>query len=76
MAAAVTLETLADEIRELRIAVEKMAAHQPLVDIKAAAEHMGVSTRTLLRYVANDQVPYRRIGKTLRFNLALLAPRT
>jgi len=64
------------QLGELSAAVRRMAAHQPLVDLKTAAEHVGVSTRTLRRMVEREQVPYRRIGRTLRFNLALLAPRT
>lgn len=52
-----------------------MAAHQPLVDLKAASEHLGVSTRTLRRMVERNEVPFRKIGRTLRFNVALLSPR-
>jgi excisionase family DNA binding protein len=53
-----------------------MAAHQPLIDLRTAAEHLGLSTRTLRRMVEREEVPYRRIGRALRFNLALMAPRT
>jgi excisionase family DNA binding protein len=57
-------------------AATAMATHQPRVDLRTAAEHLGLSTRTLRRMVEREEVPYRRIGRTLRFNLALLAPRT
>jgi excisionase family DNA binding protein len=65
----------AAQLGELTAAVRRMAAHQPLVDLRTAAEHLGLSTRTLRRMVEREEVPYRRIGRTLRFNLALLAPR-
>jgi len=54
---------------------EVVAGQSPLVDLKAAAKHLGVSTRTLRRMVAADEVPYRRFGRTLRFSLALFAPK-
>jgi excisionase family DNA binding protein len=54
---------------------EAVAAQSPLVDLKTAANHLGVSTRTVRRMVAADQLPYRRLGRTLRFSLALLAPK-
>jgi excisionase family DNA binding protein len=76
----VTLEQLHEQVRALTAAVSALmgqtAAHQPLVDLRAAAEHLNVSTRTLRRMVEREEVPFRRIGRTLRFNLALLAPRT
>jgi excisionase family DNA binding protein len=65
----------ATQLGELTAAVKRMAVHQPLVDLRAAAEHLGVSTRTLRRMVEREEVPFRRIGRTLRFNVALLAPR-
>jgi len=65
----------AAQLGELTAAVRRMAAHQPLVDLRTAAEHLGLSTRTLRRMVEREEVPYRRIGRTLRFNLTLLAPR-
>jgi excisionase family DNA binding protein len=54
---------------------EAVAGHLPLVDLKTAAGHLGVSTRTLRRMVAADEIPYRRFGRTLRFSLTLLAPK-
>ena len=53
---------------------EAVAGHLPLVDLRTAAEHLGVSTRTLRRMVAAEIVPYRRFGRTLRFSLTLLSP--
>lgn len=70
------LTEIGQRLMALTAAVERMAAHQPLVDLQTAADHLDVSTRTLRRMVAAEEVPYRRIGRTLRFNLALLAPRT
>jgi excisionase family DNA binding protein len=54
---------------------EVVAGQSPLVDLKTAAKHLGVSSRTVRRMVAADELPYRRFGRTLRFSLALLAPR-
>lgn len=55
--------------------VRQLAANQPLVDLQVAAEHLGISTRTLRRMCAAGKVPFRRVGRTLRFQLALLAPK-
>ena len=71
----VTLDVLHESVQALTAAVERMAAHQPLVDLQTAADHLGVSKRTLRRLVERHDVPFRRIGRALRFNLALLAPR-
>ena len=45
------------------------------VDLKGAGAHLGVSTRTLRRWVDAGRVPFRRVGRTLRFPLAALNPR-
>lgn len=34
------------------------------------ARHFGVSDRTVRRWVESTDIPHRRIGGTLRFNLA------
>jgi excisionase family DNA binding protein len=68
------LDALYKRIEALTAAVERIAAHQPLVDLQTAADHLDVSTRTLRRLVERGEVPFRRIGRVLRFNLALLAP--
>lgn len=70
---------LAARIDQLTAAVTKLtadqSAHAPLADLQTAADHMGISTRTLRRMVDREEVPYRRVGRALRFNLALLGPR-
>jgi excisionase family DNA binding protein len=66
-----TVGALSKQVEGLTAAV---AGHLPLVDLRTAARHLGVSTRTLRRMVAAEAVPYRRFGRTLRFSLALLSP--
>lgn len=46
-----------------------------LLELDVAAAHLGVSTRTLRRWVDAGRVPFRRVGRTLRFPLAALNPR-
>lgn len=43
--------------------------HQNLVTIDLVAQAMQVSERTVQRWVANEEIPFHRIGGTLRFNL-------
>ena len=69
-ALAAAVRALREEIRRLR-----ESTPQSLVDLKAAAAHLGVSTRTLRRWVDAGRVPFRRVGRTLRFPLAALNPR-
>jgi len=64
------IELLRDEVRQLR-----QTTPQQLVDIEQAAAHLGVSTRTVKRMVAEGRIPYRRVGRFLRFPLASLNPR-
>jgi excisionase family DNA binding protein len=68
---------LAAEVRALREEIRRLRESTPqsLVDLKAAAAHLGVSTRTLRRWVDAGRVPFRRVGRTLRFPLAALNPR-
>jgi excisionase family DNA binding protein len=72
-----TLETVTAQLAQLQHQLEELtrvvAQHQPLVDLQTAADHMGVSTRTLRRMVHAEQVAYRRVGRSLRFNLSLLS---
>ncbi len=70
-AAPVTLESLQAQLQALTIAV---AQPLPLVDLKTAANYLGISTRTLRRLVEDEEIPYRRVGKVLRFSLPLLSP--
>jgi excisionase family DNA binding protein len=71
------LSALAAEVKALREEIRRLreSTPQPLVDLKAAAAHLGVSTRTLRRWVDANRVPFRRVGRTLRFPLAALNPR-
>jgi len=71
------LSALAAEVKALREEIRRLreSTPQPLVDLKAAALHLGVSTRTLRRWVDANRVPFRRVGRTLRFPLAALNPR-
>jgi excisionase family DNA binding protein len=73
-----TLDDVAAQLSELMLAIERLTEavvrREPLVDVKTAAEHIGVSTRTLHRMVADELVPYRRFGRTLRFPLAAFGP--
>ncbi len=70
-----TIDDVARQLEELTAVVRQLAANQPLVDLQVAASHLGVSTRTLRRMCAAGEVPFRRVGRTLRFQLALLGPR-
>jgi excisionase family DNA binding protein len=67
-------ETVGALSKQVEGLTDAVAGHLPLVDLRAAAEHLGVSTRTLRRMVAAEAVPYRRFGRTLRFSLTLLSP--
>jgi excisionase family DNA binding protein len=67
-------ETVGALSKQVEGLTEAVAGHLPLVDLRTAAKHLSVSTRTLRRMVAADAVPYRRFGRTLRFSLALLSP--
>jgi excisionase family DNA binding protein len=67
-------ETVGALSKQVEGLTEAVAGHLPLVDLRTAAKHMGVSTRTLRRMVAAEAVPYRRFGRTLRFSIALLSP--
>jgi excisionase family DNA binding protein len=63
------IEQLHAEVRQLR-----QSTPQQLVDLQTAADHLCVSTRTLKRWVRDEEVAYRRVGRTLRFPLAALNP--
>jgi excisionase family DNA binding protein len=67
-------ETVGALTKQVEGLTEAVAGHLPLVDLRTAAKHLGVSTRTLRRMVAAEVVPYRRFGRTLRFSLTLLSP--
>lgn len=67
-------ETVGALSKQVEGLTQAVAGHLPLVDLRTAAEHMGISTRTLRRMVAAEAVPYRRFGRSLRFSLTLLSP--
>lgn len=42
-----------------------------MLSVQAAAEHIGVSTRTIRRWIASGDLPARRVGpKLLRINVS------
>ena len=71
-----TLADMARQIAELTSVIRQLAANQPLVDLQVAAKHIGVSTRTLRRMCEAGEIPFRRVGRQLRFQLAMFAPRS
>lgn len=70
------VEALRLQVAELTEVVRAIRASMPvqLVDVGQAAAHLGVSPRTLRRMVRAGQVPFRRVGRQLRFELAALRP--
>ena len=69
----VRLET---QVTALTGAVRGLEERLPasLVDIQGAADYLCVSIRTVRRMVARREIPYRRVGKVLRFDLTDLRP--
>lgn len=45
---------------------------EPYVDKAAAAEHLGVSVRTIEDWVYRRQVPFHHVGRLVRFRLSEL----
>ena len=43
---------------------------QPLVDVTGLAERLGVSERFVRRLVSERRVPFHKIGKFVRFDVA------
>jgi excisionase family DNA binding protein len=41
-----------------------------LVDVDGAAEHLSVSPRFVRRLIAQRRVPYLKVGKFVRFDMA------
>lgn len=72
MSAPATIETVARQLADLTAVVQGMRAAVPsiMLDLQAAADAMGISTRQLRRLIADDAVPYRRLGRSLRFPMA------
>jgi excisionase family DNA binding protein len=67
---------LADEIRELRATVDALRAASPptLVTVGEACRRTGLSPATVRRRVADGTLPSRRIGRSVRVDLAALRP--
>lgn len=63
------LERIEGELVALR-----RAAGPRLVTVAEAAEALGVSTRTVARWIRAGEVPVRRIGRSVRVDLAALRP--
>ena len=64
------LRSLRDEVHALRLVVPEV-----LVDATEAARVLDISPRTLRRWVDLGQIPFRRVGRSLRFPLASLKPK-
>ncbi|MGE3467936.1 MAG: helix-turn-helix domain-containing protein [Pyrinomonadaceae bacterium] len=45
-----------------------MKEEEKLITLTAMAEHLGITTRTLTKYVATYAIPHVRIGSLLRFD--------
>ena len=67
---------LVGEIRELRAAVDALRAASPptLVTVGEACRLTGLSPATVRRRVADHTLPSRRIGRSVRVDLAALRP--
>jgi excisionase family DNA binding protein len=67
---------LQDQVEDLTVAIQSLERHLPatLVDIRGAANYLDVSIRTVRRMVVRREIPYRRVGKVLRFDLTDLRP--
>ncbi|BDG04957.1 excisionase family DNA-binding protein [Anaeromyxobacter oryzae] len=60
------------ELRAVREAVDRLIEAQPplLVGVQEAARRLGVSVSTVRRGVKDGSLPYRRIGRSVRIDLA------
>jgi excisionase family DNA binding protein len=67
---------LRGQVEVLTAAIRDLGRQIPaqLVDIQAAADYLSVSVRTVRRMVARREIPYRRVGKVIRFDLKDLRP--
>lgn len=72
----VTNLALWEAIKSLEAEVSHLRANlpSPLVDIKGAATHLSCSTRTIRRMMARREIPFRRVGSVIRFDLRDLRP--
>lgn len=70
------MEGLAREVRELKASMEQMQRALPpmLLSIPDAARSLGVSRSTLRRRLEDGSLPYVRIGRAVRVDLAKVRP--
>jgi len=82
---AVIRQAVKDELGELRAEVRALAAQvehlrrslpAQLFSVQEAAAHLDVSTVTVRRMVKRGDLPYRRLGRSVRVDLAALHPWT
>jgi excisionase family DNA binding protein len=69
-------DELRDELRALAAQVEQLRRCLPaqLVTMPEAAERLGVSVKTVTRMVKRGDLPHRRLGRSVRVDLAALHP--
>jgi excisionase family DNA binding protein len=67
-ASPVTLEALNQRIEALTTAVERLTPPE-LVSVAHAARQLGVSARTIRRWVRAGQIPFVKLGNTVRIDL-------
>jgi excisionase family DNA binding protein len=77
----VVRDALADlraEVRNLAAQVEHLRRSLPaqLVSVQEAAEHLHLSLSTVRRMVKRGDLPSRRLGRSVRVDLAALHPMT
>jgi excisionase family DNA binding protein len=64
----VTLEVLNQRIEALTAAVERLTPPE-LVSVAQSARQLGVSARTIRRWVRARQIPFVKLGNTVRIDL-------
>lgn len=68
-----TLANIARQLEELTAAVRALAARVPhLLSVEDAATALGVSDRTIRRWVRDRQIPFVRIGGKTRIDLTAM----
>ncbi len=72
------LAHLRAEVRALASRVEQLRRTLPaqLVSMQEAAGHLDLSLSTVRRMVKRGDLPYRRLGRSVRVDLAALHPMT
>jgi len=51
-----------------RSSTEGISPLPSLVDIQTVAQSLGISMRQVRRFVANEQIPFVRVGHLIRFD--------